>query len=74
METIESNIQRIICEKGLLQKRVAELAGFAPQAFSEMLHGRKTLKAQYIPSIAKALNVTPNEVFGVTGSDECRSA
>jgi len=74
MATIESNIQRIICEKGLLQKHVAERAGFAPQAFSEMLHGRKTLKAQYIPNIAKALNVTPNEVFGVTEDNSRRSA
>ena len=64
MLTVESNIKKIISEKGYLQKRVAELAGFDQKTFSNMLHGRGTLKAQYIPDIAKALGVTPNDIFG----------
>lgn len=65
MEDIEANIQKIISEKGLLKKHVAELAGFDQKTFSNMLHGRGTLKAQYVPSIAKALGVTPNDLFGL---------
>lgn len=70
MITVESNIKKIIAEKGFLQKRVAELAGFDPKTFSNMLHGRGTLKAQYIPDIAKALGVSPNDIFGFGGSQQ----
>lgn len=70
MATIESNIKKIISEKGILQKHVAELAGFDQKTFSNMLHGRGTLKAQYIPDIAKALDVTPNELYGINSSQQ----
>lgn len=70
MENIETNIQKIILEKGLLKKHVAELAGFDQKAFSNMLHGRGTLKAQYVPNIAKALGVTPNELYGINSGQK----
>lgn len=65
VQSIESNIRAIIAAKGLVQRHVAEQSGIDQKAFSNMLHGRGTLKAIYIPSIAKALGVTPNVLFGV---------
>lgn len=62
-ELIVLNIRKLICEKGLLQKFVAEQSGFSPQEFSDLLNGRKVLKAEYIPRIAKALGVTPNDLY-----------
>lgn len=56
-------IRVIIAEKGLKQKRVAERAGFTPQEMSLMLHGRKTIKADYIPEIARALEVDANAIY-----------
>ena len=53
----------IIAEKGLKQNRVAERAGFTPQEMSLMLHGRKTIKADYVPLIANALEVDVNTIY-----------
>lgn len=60
------NIRQLICQKGLLQKYVAEKSGFSQQEFSDMLNGRKTLKAEYIPRIAKALDVSPNDLYKIS--------
>lgn len=69
--TIEviTNIREIIAEKGLRQKFVAEKSGFTEQAFSQLLTQKKTLKAEYIPKIANALGVTPNDLFRQSESE-----
>ena len=56
-------IRIIIVEKGLKQKYVAKQAGFTPREMSLMVHGRKTIKADYIPEIAKALGVDANAIY-----------
>lgn len=62
-QEVISNIREIIAEKGLVQKYVAEKSGFSAQAFSSLLAQKKTMKAEYIPKIANALGVTPNDLF-----------
>ena len=64
-EHVAGIIKKIINEKGLKQKSVAEKAGIPEKKFSSMLTGKATIKACYIPVIAKALDVTPNDLFGV---------
>ena len=61
--SIARNIEMVIAEKGLLKKCVAKKAGFSENSFSDMLHGRKIIKADYIPRIANALDVEPNDLF-----------
>ena len=62
-EMIINNIKEIISEKGMKYGVVAERAGFTPQEFSNMLNGRKLLRAEYISYIAKALGVDPNTIY-----------
>lgn len=56
-------IRRIIRAKGLKQKSVAARAGFTAQQFSDMLTGRKILKAVDLFPIASALEVGPLEIY-----------
>lgn len=58
------NIKKIIARRGLKQKVVAELAGFSVQQFSALLNHRKVIKDVDVVAIARALEVTPNELFG----------
>jgi transcriptional regulator with XRE-family HTH domain len=57
------NIKRIIKGLGTKNKFIAEKAGYTEQQFSDMLHGRKLITDVDIPKLAKALGVTPNELF-----------
>lgn len=59
------NIRNIIHKKGLKQYAVAKLAGIKEQTFSNMLNGRKVITAEHIPMIAKALDVSVNELYGI---------
>lgn len=63
MGTVAQAIRRIIAEKALVQRGVAERAGFTVQQFSYMLCGRKLILADYIPNIAAALGVNYEELF-----------
>ena len=56
-------ISRLIEEKGLKQKVVAEKSGFTPQGFCDIMNGRKLIKACDIAAIASALGVEPNDLF-----------
>lgn len=66
---IEKNIKRIIAEKGLKQKFVAERSGFTEQQFSDLLTGRKTFDVSYVIPICQALNVNPNDLFQCSGGE-----
>lgn len=61
--TLARNIRCVIAAQGLKQRVVAERAGFDEQAFSNMLNGRKNIRAEYIPIIAEVLGVTANDLF-----------
>lgn len=61
--SIAKAIAKITRSKGLYQKYVAEKAGFTEQQFSDMLNGRKVIRAEYIPTIANALGVSINDLF-----------
>lgn len=57
------NIIRIIREKGVKQKFVADRTGFSEAQFSAMITGRKLIKSCDVIAIANALEVTPNDLF-----------
>jgi len=60
---IQKNIVKIIEEKGLVKKGVAKRAGMTQQALSDILAGRKVIRADMVPTIARALNVGIAELF-----------
>lgn len=61
---VVENTKRIIEEKGLKKVAVAQKAGYTAQQFSDILNHRKVIKDVDIAEIAKALEVTPNDLFG----------
>ena len=60
---LANNIKRMMRDRGLKQRFIAERAGFEENTFSNMLNGRKIIRAEYIPLIANALGVTANDLF-----------
>lgn len=57
------NIVRIIGEKGLKYKHVAEKAGYSKNDLCAMLKGRKIIKACDVVRLTKALGVCADDVF-----------
>lgn len=62
---IAENVKQIIKEKGMLQKAVAERSGYASSVFNNMLNGRKIITDVDVKKISIALQVEPNELFGI---------
>lgn len=60
---VVDNIKRIIREKGFRQKYIAQRAGFSELKFSDILNGRRVLRAEYLLPIASALDVEIGELF-----------
>ena len=69
-DIIISNIRRILGERGIRHGKVAENLGISKQAFSFMLTGRRTIRAEYIPIIAKTLGCTCDDIFRMPKDDE----
>ena len=59
----DKGIARIIKEKGLKQAYVAEKAGYKPQELSDMLNGRKLIKACDILKLSIVLGVTADDIY-----------
>lgn len=60
---IQDNIRRIIEEKGVTHKRVAEQLGMNRQQFSDMLCGRRVIRAEIVPQIAHILECSYDEIY-----------
>lgn len=56
-------VKRLIQDKGLKQKYIAEQAGLTEQQLSDILNGRKRLQVEYIMPICSAIGISPNELL-----------
>ena len=61
--SVAVGIERIIKDKCFIQGAIAEKSGFTHQQFSDMLNGRKVIRADYLPKIAKAMCVSVQDIF-----------
>lgn len=68
---VVANIKRIVREKGLKHKYMAEKLEITPNMFSYMMYGRKIITIDHIFAIAKALDVPISELFE-TGEERSR--
>lgn len=60
-----AGMKRLIAKKGLKNIYVAEKAGFTPQELSDMLNGRRLIKACDIPKLALAMEVKESDIYEV---------
>lgn len=65
MHIVANNIRKILDNRGLKQKAIAEKAGYSEKQFSNLLCERKKMNPEDILKIAKVLEVTPNDLYGI---------
>lgn len=70
---IAENTRRIIARKGLKNKAVAARAGLSDKQFSALLNHRRLIKDTDVVALAAALEVTPNELFGMSKNGEAHT-
>ncbi len=63
MTLVQGNLIRVIEEKDLKKKGVAKRAGITPQKLSDIIAGRKVIRADMIPALASACGVAITELF-----------
>lgn len=60
---LADGIRVLIIKNGLKNSYIAQKAGYTDQNLSDMLNGRKLIKACDIPRLAYALNVSSDEIY-----------
>ena len=60
---ILQNIRDLIDEKGIKHVKVASDLGLSRSNFSAMLTGKKLLRVEYLPCIAKSIGCSYNDLF-----------
>lgn len=68
---VAENVKRIISEKCFSKGAIAKKAGYDTNKFSNMLHGRKIITDVDVINIANALEVEPNELYGIRKEVKC---
>lgn len=63
IDPIAAGIKMIIKEKGLIQRSVAIRSDFTERQFSDMVNGRRIIKACDLIPISKALGVKIPEIY-----------
>lgn len=63
MSLVQGNLIRVIEEKDLKKKSVAKRAGITAQMLSDIIAGRKVIRADMIPALANAVDVPIPELF-----------
>ena len=63
MTLVQGNLDRVIEEKGLVKKGVAKRAGISAQMLSDIIAGRRVIRADMIPALAAAVDVPIPELF-----------
>ena len=63
MTLVQGNLIRIIDEKELVKKGVARRAGISAQMLSDIIAGRRVIRADMIPALAAACYVDIPELF-----------
>ena len=61
--SVAAGIDKIMKDNGYIQKVIAQKAGFTDQQFSDMLCGRKVIRADYLVPIAKAMRVSVQDIY-----------
>jgi transcriptional regulator with XRE-family HTH domain len=64
---VGATIKRARLTRGLSQERVAELMGVTFQQIQKYEKGSNGVSTSRLPSLCKALGITPNDLFGWTG-------
>lgn len=64
---IANGIKTIIAQKGFKNLYVAEKSGFTPRELSDMLNGRRLIKACDIPKLACVLGVKTDDIYAAGG-------
>ena len=62
-KTVVVNLRRIITEKNIKKKIIANQIGVSATEFSAMLNGRKLITVEHICKLLDALQVEANELF-----------
>lgn len=60
---IAFGIKKVISDRGLVQRVVASRSGFTEQQLSDMLNGRKVIRADYLVRIADAIGVSIEDLY-----------
>ena len=72
--SVAAGIEKLIKEHGLIQRNIAAKAGFTEQQFSDMLCGRKVIRADYLVPIAQAMRVSIQDIYDAGANLQAREA
>lgn len=67
---IAERTKRIIKDGCIKQSAIAARAGYDEKSFSNMLNGRKLITDVDVMKIANALEVEPNDLYGIKKLEE----
>ena len=65
--TVPAAIKSWVERRGLKYGAVAKKMGISPQAFCDMLNGRRMMRIIDLEQAAKAIGCTPGELFATEG-------
>lgn len=66
---IQNNIRKLLNEKGITHKWMAEQLKMNKCQFSDMLCGRRVIRAEIVPQIANILGCSCDDILGPNATE-----
>lgn len=65
METLGEKIKKILEEKGMSQRKLAQKMGISPSSLNQYVRGRKNVGLKIILKLCKTLDVSSDYLLGL---------
>lgn len=65
-DSFGQRLKKVLAERGMMQKELAEKIGVNEMAISRYVHGGRIVSASILIDICKALNVSADYLLGLT--------
>jgi transcriptional regulator with XRE-family HTH domain len=71
---VSANLKRLVADRGMSQRQLAELTGYGVMTINDAINGKKMPGGGLIANLAEALKTTADEILGTSKKNSRQTA
>jgi transcriptional regulator with XRE-family HTH domain len=71
---VSANLKRLVADRGMTQRELADLTGYGVMTINDAINGRKMPGGGLVANLAEALKTTADEILGMKKKNSRQTA